>query len=124
MTFSKRIKSTAVALAAGVVLSLLSMVGVTGTANAASTAFKLCNYGSGYSAAAVFPWRGDMSTYAVAPGECVEIAAVTDEPFYVSYETWTGYRFSSTLDRTYPSGRTLVQTWADASYAVYGKLPY
>lgn len=124
MTFSKRIKSAAAALVAGLALSLLSMVGLTGTANAASTAFQLCNYGSDYSVSAVFPWRGNFSTYAVTPGSCTEVSVDTGEQFHLVYRSWSGNGFSSPLDYTYSSGRTLVQTWGAASSPVYGKLYY
>ncbi|MFI9005932.1 hypothetical protein ACIGNX_01705 [Actinosynnema sp. NPDC053489] len=122
MTLVKRIASVVAAIA----IAAVAPLGVTGTAQAATTTFKLCNYGSDYYVDAVFPDRGGKSTYVVTPQGCLEVLASTNERFYLHV---TGVRtFRTTritpLDRTYSSGRTLVQTWASLSTFTYGKLPY
>ncbi|WP_367129232.1 hypothetical protein [Saccharothrix sp. HUAS TT1] len=105
-------------------LALLAVVGTAGTANAATTTFKLCNYGSDYEVSAGFASR--LNTTAVMrPGACVEVRAYTDEWFYLTVRrTNNSAYFGTTMHLTYNSGRTLVQTWGHFNQFTFGKLLY
>jgi hypothetical protein len=51
--------------------------------------------------------------------------AATGERFYLHVRRHgNAGQFWTTLDRSYSSGRTLVQTWANFKSFTYGKLPY
>lgn len=106
-------------------LAALSVIGTSGTADAASAQFRLCNYGSGYSVAARFPDRGGFETYVANYGQCVQVTVNTNEDFQLHASPGgNGAQLLTRIDRTYASGRTLVQTWGTFSSFSYGKLPY
>ncbi|SDJ03604.1 hypothetical protein SAMN05192558_10442 [Actinokineospora alba] len=95
------------------------------TAEAATASFQLCNYGSDYVVSAEFPDLGGFSTYAVSPGRCTTTSVYTGARFDLRVRhTNSPLTFWTHLDRTYSSGRTLVQTWASFKSFTYGKLPY
>ncbi|XVS67757.1 hypothetical protein ACQPYE_17405 [Actinosynnema sp. CA-299493] len=121
MTFLKR----AVLAVAVSLLAAVAAFGTAGSAQAATPAFKLCNYGSGYLAFASFPDRR-MSTVGVWPNQCVEMVGVgANERFAISARPIVGNALTpSRVDWTFAGGRTLVQTWGTFNAFSYGKLPY
>ncbi|MFI9009995.1 hypothetical protein ACIGNX_22460 [Actinosynnema sp. NPDC053489] len=126
-------RSTAVAALAGAVLSVVASLGAGGTANAASSTFRLCNYAD-YVVSAWFPsvrinaytTTTSLSTRLVFKNECAQYPMDTNRPFVVElHDQSSGSTFFTTATRyTYTGSRTLVQAWGTRANHQIGVLPY
>lgn len=110
MSAAKKIASKIAASVAVLGISAIATMGVTGTAQAQDSNFKLCNWGSNYDVQAQFGGSG-FATFIAFPGQCVETSTRPGEAYHINVYQGGNYQFSTTMKTANWSGRTLAETW-------------
>ena len=114
-----------ISLAAALALAVFAALGTAGTANAATTTFQLCNFGSDYRVSAAF-FGTPRTTSVIPPGACATatINAGTSFTLWYSHQINSGSVIGTTLTPTFSSGRTMVWTSGSFNNFKYVKFRY